>query len=261
MYDFMVRACVAGILVAVIAALVGVPLVLRKNSMLSDGLSHVGFGALAIAAVMGVAPLYVALPVVILVSFLILRLGKNSKISGDAATLVMSVSALSIGTFVVSMAGADVDIDEYLFGSIFSIGMTEMIIAVVMFLVTVVFYVVFYKKIFAVTFDEKFARAIGIKVDIFNVVFALLCSVVVVLGMKIMGALLISALVVFPTLTAKTIFKNFKGVVIFSAIIAVVNLVLGLVFSYLLAAPTGATIVIVNLFAYLIVWVLGKVYR
>lgn len=261
MTDFMARAVVAGIMLAVMAALVGIPLVLKKNSVLPDGLSHVGFGVFAIAAVMGFAPLYIALPVVILVSFLILRLGKNTKINGDAAIAVMSVSALAIGTFVVSLTGADVDIDHFLFGSILSVGMSDVVFAVVAFVITVLFYVIFYNKIFATIFDEKFARAIGVKVGIFNMAFAVLCSVVVVLGMRMMGALLISALIVFPTLTSKQIFKNFKGVVIFSAIISAVCLVLGIIFSYLLAAPTGATIVLVNLFVYLVVWVLGKVYR
>ena len=261
MSDFMVRAVITGIMVAVMAALVGVPLVLRKNSMLPDGLSHVGFGVFAVAVVMGLSPLYVALPVVILVSFLILRLGKNSGINGDAAIAMMSASALAIGTFVVSLVGADVDIDHYLFGSILSVGVSDMVMAIVAALITIVFYVIFYNKIFAITFDEKFARAIGIKVDVFNMIFALLSSVVVVLGMRVMGALLISALVVFPTLTARVIFRNFKGVGVFSAVITTVCLVLGVMFSYLLAAPTSATIVIVNLFVYLVVLLFGKVFK
>ena len=261
MSDFMLRAVITGIMVAVMAALVGVPIVLKKNSMLPDGLSHVGFGVFAIAAVMGLLPLYVALPVVILVSFLILRLGKSSKINGDAAIAVMSVSSLAIGTFVVSLAGTDVDIDHFLFGSILSVGVGDMVMAAVTFVITLAFYAIFYNKIFATVFDEKFAKAVGIKVDIFNMVFAVLCSVVVVLGMRVMGALLISALIVFPTLISRVIFKNFKGVVIFSAVISAICLALGVLFSYLLAAPTGATIVIVELVTYLVTLMFGKIFR
>ena len=246
-YSFMIRALIAGVLISLSVALVGTPLVLRKNSMLGDGLSHVAFGAFALASVLGLTPLPVAIPIVILVSFLILRLDDNSRIHGDSAIALMSASALAIGTFIVSLAGTNVDINSYLFGSILSINDSEMQLAGIMVLLIIGIYVAFHNKIFAITFDEKFARAIGINVKLYNALFAILCSIVIVLGMRLMGALLISSILVFPTLSAETLFKKFKSVVIASVVFAVINFVIGLIISYLLSTPTGATIVIVNL--------------
>ena len=246
-YSFMVRALIAGVLISLSAALVGVPLVLRKNSMLGDGLSHVAFSAFAIASVLGLLPLPFAIPVVILVSFFILRLNQNSKIHGDSAIALMSASALAIGTFAVSLAGTNVDINNYLFGSILSIGETEVIFSAVLIAVVVVMYLFLHNKIFAITFDEKFAKSIGVKTEVYNILFAVLCSVVVVLGMRLMGALLISSLIVFPVLSAQTLYKSFNKVVVSAAVLSVLSFVVGLILSYLLATPTGATIVIVNL--------------
>ena len=259
MDEFLVKALVVGVMVAMMAAIVGVPMVLRKNAMLSDGLSHVGFGAFMIAIALGFAPLYVALPLVILVSFLILRLNKNDNVTGDAAIAMMSVSALAIGMLIASATGMEVDVDHVLFGDeMLMVENAEIVLASVCFVLAAIFYVVFYNKIFAISFDEKFARAIGIKVDIYNAIFALICSVVVVLGMRVMGALLISALVVFPTLISKMIFKNFKGVVISSAIIAAVCLVVGVVISDIWNLPTGPTIVVSELVVYLAVKVFER---
>ncbi len=246
-YSFMVRALLVGVMISLSAALVGTPLVLKKNSMLGDGLSHVAFGAFALATVLGLAPTPVAVPIVIIASFLILKLDSDAKIRGDAAIAVLSVSALAIGIFVVSLAGTNVDINSYLFGSILSVGENEIWFSLILLVVTMVVYIVFYNKIFALTFDEKFARAIGINTKALNMVFAILCSVLVVLGMRLVGALLISSLIIFPTLSAQTIFKSFKKVTIAGAVIAIVAFVAGLVFSYLFSTPTGATVVIVDL--------------
>ena len=257
-YGFMVRALIAGILLSFSAALIGTPLVLRKKSMLGDGLSHVAFGAFALASALGFAPLWLAIPVVILASFLILRLGEKS---GDAAIAVMSASALAIGTFIVSLTGSNVDINSYLFGSILAIGESEIFLSLSLLLIVVTLYLIFHNKIFALTFDEKFAQAIGIRTKIYNTVFAILCSVVIVLGMRLVGALLISSLIIFPTLTAREIFPSFQKVTITGAIIAVVNFIIGLITSYLLQTPTGATVVIVNLFTLIIVKVLNRIIK
>ena len=260
-YDFMIRALSAGVLIALSAALVGVPLVLRRNSMLGDGLSHVGFGAFAIASVLGLAPLPVAIPVVIFTSLLVLRLGNSNKIHGDAAIALISASALAIGTFIVSLAGTNVDINNYLFGSILALGASEVWLAVILSLIVIALYVVFHNKIFAITFDEKFARAIGIKTHVYNILFAILCSIVVVLGMRLMGALLISSLIIFPTLSAETVYKNFRNVVIASAVLSVIAFIVGLTISYLLATPTGATIVIINLVILVSLKILNKIVK
>lgn len=246
-YTFMIRALIAGIFISISAALVGVPIVLRKNSMLGDGLSHVGFAAFALASVLDFAPLPIALPIVIFASFFILRLGENSKIHGDSAVALISASALAIGTMVVSLAGVNVDINSYLFGSILSIGEGEVILSVVLSIIIISLYIFLKNKIFAITFDEKFAKAIGINTKLYNILLAILCSVVIVLGMRLMGALLISSLIIFPTIISGHIFKNFKAVIISSVIIAILTFLVGLIISYLLATPTGATIVIVNL--------------
>ena len=189
-YSFMVRAFIVGILISLCAALIGISLVLRRNSMIGDGLSHVGFGAFAIATILGFAPLEFAIPVVIIVSFLILKLNDNSKTHGDAAIALMSASSLAIGTFAISIVkGVNTDINNYLFGSILSINEKDVIISVILSVLVILLYVIAYNKIFAITFDERFAKSIGIKTNLYNMIFASLCSVTVVLGMRLMGSL------------------------------------------------------------------------
>lgn len=252
-YAFMTRAFIVGILISLCASLIGVSLVLRRNSMIGDGLSHVGFGAFALATILGFAPLEFAIPIVIIVSFFILKLNDSSKIHGDSAIALISASSLAIGTFAISVTkGVNTDINNYLFGSILSINETDIIVSVVLSILVVLLYVVSYNKIFAITFDEKFAKSIGINTNLYNMIFASLCSIVVVLGMRLMGSLLISSLIIFPTLSSMQIFKNFKSVVISSVFISIISFGVGLIVSYNYATPTGATIVIVNLIVFII---------
>lgn len=251
-YSFMIKAFIVGLLISLCASLIGVSLVLRKNSMIGDGLSHVGFGAFAIASIIGIAPLEFAIPIVIIVSFLILRLNDNSKIHGDSLIALISASSLAIGTFVISISGVNTDINNYLFGSILSINEKDVIVSIVLSIIVVLLYLFSYNKIFAITFDEKFAKSIRINTNFYNIIFASLCSIVVVLGMRLMGSLLISSLIIFPTLSSMQIFKKFKSVVISSVIISTISFIIGLIVSYLNATPTGATIVIVNLIIFII---------
>ena len=251
-YSFMVRAFIVGILISLCASLIGVSLVLRKNSMIGDGLSHIGFGAFAIAAVLGLAPLEVALPIVIISSFFILKINENSKIHGDSLIAIMSSSALAIGTFIVSLSGTNTDINNYLFGSILSINDMDVILCIILSLIVVILYTFSYNKIFAITFDERFSKSIGINTNFYNIIFACLCSITVVLGMRLMGSLLISSLIIFPTLSSMQIFKKFKSVVISSIILSIISFTIGIIISYLNATPTGATIVLVNLIVFLI---------
>ena len=253
MSEVLFNALVSGVLISLAAALIGTPLVLKRSSFLGDGLSHVAFGAFAIASALGFAPTAVTLFVVILASFLILRLGKSSKIHGDSAIALFMVGSLAIGTFVNAMVGAEADVDEYLFGDIMAISSVEMWAALGLILAVVTVYILCHNKIFAVTFDEKFARAIGINTGLYNAIFAVLSSVLIVLGMKLLGALLISGLIIIPTLIAQTIFKNFKSVTVTSAIISVIDFLMGLFVSQILTAPVGATVVIVNLIVLIIV--------
>lgn len=223
-YSFMVKALIAGILISICSALIGVSLVLKRNSMIGDGLSHVGFGAFAIATVLNLTPLYFALPIVILSSFFILRLSSNSKTHGDSAIAILSSSSLAIGTCAISITkGVNTDINNYLFGSILSIDNSDLILCFVLSFFVIVLYLFCHNQIFALTFDETFAKSIGLNTKAYNLIFACLCSVVVVLGMRLMGSLLISSLIVFPTVSAMEISKNFKRVILFSIIISVIN--------------------------------------
>ena len=250
-YHFMVRAVVVGVLVSLCAALLGVSLVLKRYSMIGDGLSHVGFGALAIAAAVNVAPLYLAVPIVIAAAFLLLRINQNSKIKGDAAIALISSSALAIGVVTVSLTtGMNTDVSNYMFGSILSLSHADAVLSIVLSAVVLLMFVLLYPRIFAVTFDETFARATGTKAQLINSVIAVLTAVTVVIGMRMMGALLISSLIIFPALTAMRICRSFKGVVICSAVVSVVCFVIGMAASYAFELPSGAAIVIVNIIAF-----------
>ena len=249
-YPFMVRALCMGVLVALCAALLGVTLVLKRYSMIGDGLSHVGFGALAIATAMNAAPLAVAIPVVIAAAFLLLRLSENSKIKGDAAIALISTGALAVGVMVVSMTtGMNTDVYNYLFGSILSMSEGDVVLTGVVSAVILTLFVVFYNRIFAVTFDETFARATGLNAELYNMVIAVLTALIIVVGMRMMGSLLISSLVVFPAVTSMRTCITFM---ICSAIVSTLCLVAGIVISYLYAAPTGASIVLCNIAAFIV---------
>ena len=252
-YDFIVNSFLVGILISICSSLIGITLVLKRNSMIGDGLSHVGFGAFAVATVLNFTPLSFALPIVALTSFLILKLNENSKIHGDSAIALISSSSLAVGTFIISITkGVNTDINNYLFGSIISIDNNDLIISALLFIIVIIVYIFSYHKIFAITFDEKFSKSIGINTRIYNIMFSILCSVIVVIGMRIMGSLLISSLIIFPTLISMQIFKKFKTVVLTSTIISVIAFTLGLIASYIFEAPTGATIVIVNLLIFIL---------
>lgn len=252
-YQFMVKALVVGVVLAVTAGLIGVSLVLRRKAMIGDGLSHVGFGAFAIATVIGVMPLQMALPIVILAAILILQVNQKSKVDADALIAMLSAGALAVGTLVISVVnGVNTDINNYLFGSILALDDFDVVAGVIFSLVVILFFIVKYHEIFAMTFDENFAKSIGLKTEQLNTIFAILCAVVVVLGMRLVGALLISSLIIFPTVTAMQVVKSFKAVVFTSVLVSVFCMVMGIIFSYFVATPTGATIVIFNVMAFLI---------
>ncbi len=251
-YNFIIRAFIVGVLVSLCAALLGVTLVLKRYSMIGDGLSHVGFGALAVAASLNLAPLEIAVPVIIIAAFLLLRLSENSKINGDAAIAIISSTALAIGVVCVSISGVNTDLNSYLFGSILATTTTDAIICVIFAVVVIATFIVFYNKIFAVTFDETFSRATGLRTGIYNSVIALLTAITIVIGMRIMGTLLISALIIFPALSSMRICKKFKSVIICSGVLSVCCFFVGMCASYSLDTPTGASVVIVNAIVFVI---------
>ncbi|MBP3441967.1 MAG: metal ABC transporter permease [Clostridia bacterium] len=261
-YSFMLRAIIVGVLVALCSALLGVTLVLKRYSMIGDGLSHVGFGALCVALAMNIAPLAVSVPVVVIAAFLLLQISENSKIKGDAAIALISSTALAVGVIVTSMTtGINSDVNGYMFGSILAMSDADVVVSLILSVAVLVLYVVFYNKIFAVTFDESFARATGTKTKMYNTLVSLLTAITIVIGMRIMGAMLISSLVIFPALTSMRVCRSFKKVVITSAIVSVLCFFTGLFLSFAYSMPAGASVVAVNAVVFLIFSAVGIIKR
>lgn len=261
-YPFMVRALFGGMLVSLCASLLGVSLVLKRYSMIGDGLSHVSFGALSIALAMGWSPLKVSIPVVVLAAFFLLRITENSRIKSDAAIAMISASSLAIGIIVTSLTtGMTTDVSSYMFGSILAMTKEDVMLSAVLCIIVLGLFVLCYNQVFAVTFDENFAKATGVNVSAYNMLISILTAVTIVLGMRMMGAMLISSLVIFPCLTSMRVFKSFTSVVVSSGILSLVCFLLGMMASYQFSMPAGASVVVVNLIAFGLfsMWqVLGK---
>lgn len=257
-YTFLVRAVMVGLLVSLCAALLGVSLVLKRYSMIGDGLSHVGFGSLALATAINAAPLAVSIPIVVLAAFLLLRLSENSKIKSDAAIGIISTGTLALGVMIISVTtGMNTDVCNYLFGSILAMNKNDVYLSIALSVAVLILFVFFYNKIFAITFDETFVKATGTKAGIYNMLIAFLTAITIVLGMRMMGAMLISSLIIFPALTSMRICKKFKTVTICSAVVSVICFFIGVVISYLYAVPTGASVVIINILAFVSFWIIG----
>lgn len=251
-WPFMQRALIAGVLVSLCCALLGVSLVLKRYSMIGDGLSHVSFGALAIAVALGFTPLYFSIPVVILSAFFLLRMAGRPRWNNDAAIAVMSASALAIGILVISLTtGMTTDVDNYMFGSVLAMTKSDVVLSVLLSIAVLALFVLFYHKLFAVTFDESFSRATGLNVERYNSLLAILTALTIVLGMRMMGAMLISSLVIFPALTAMRLFRSFRGVVICAGVSSAACFCVGLTASFLLSTPVGASVVVTDLTVFL----------
>lgn len=259
--DFALRALVAGLLLSVCTALLGVCLVPKRYAMIGDGLSHVGFGALAVASALGAAPLAVALPVVIIASFILLKLKENGKIKGDSAIAMLSAGALAVGVMIVSLTGSNTDLNGYMFGSILSVTKSDFIASVILFPIIIVVFILFYAQIFSFSYDERFARASGMNTGFYNALMSVLVAVTVVMGMRLMGTLLISALVIFPAISAMRIFKSFFACVMASSVISVISFLSGMFLSFAFSAPIGASIVLCNVFSFLICSVVRLILR
>lgn len=258
-YPFLARAIVSGVLIALVSSLLGVSLVLKRYAMIGDGLSHVSFGAIALAMALGLAPLTVAIPLVLVASFLLLRLSDKSSLRGDAALAMISSSALAIGVIAVSWGrGMSTDVYNYMFGSILATSPEEVKLIAILSAIVIVLYVFFYQRLFAITFDEDFARASGLPVSFYNMLLAALTSVTIVLGMRIMGALLISSLIIFPALSAMRVFKSFKAVTLAALVISVVAFLTGFLLSYVYSMPSGASIVVVNLGIFIVMSIVRR---
>jgi zinc transport system permease protein len=254
-FTFLVRAFIVGALVSICAALLGVSLVLKRYSMIGSGLSNVGFGSLALATALHAAPLSVAIPVVLAAAFLLLRLSENSKIKGDAAVALISTGSLAVGVIIISRStGMNTDVCNYLFGSILAMNKVDVYLSVALSIVVIALFILFYNKLFAITFDETFAKASGIRTGLYNMLIAFLTALTIVLGMRIMGAMLISSLIIFPALSSMRLFKHFRSVTICSALISILCFFFGVLISYLYATPTGASVVLVNIIVFVLFW-------
>ena len=257
-YTFMQNALLVGIPVALCAALLGVLLVLRRYSMIGDGLSHVGFGALSVGYAVCGAPMAVAVPVVIAAAFLLLGLSESKRIKGDSAIAVLSSSALAVGVVANSLSGGSAsDLSGYLFGSILALDTSDVILSVVLSAVVILLFALFKNRIFAVTFDSPFAGSTGVHVRLYNLLLSLLIAITVVVGMRIVGTMLISSLIIFPALAAMQLAESFRGVLVLSAIFSVASLIAGLLCS--LTLPAGAMIVLCNLAVLLVCTAIGRI--
>ena len=265
-YPFVRYALIVGVLIALCSSLLGVTLVLKRFSFIGDGLSHVAFGAMAIAAVVGLTnEMPLVLVITIVSAVLLLRTGQNAKIKGDAAVAMISVGALAIGYLLMNLfsksSNLSGDVCSTLFGStsILTLTKTEVWICAVLSVLVVAVFLFFYNKIFSVTFDESFARATGTKAGLYNLLIAVVVAVIIVLAMNLVGSLLISALVIFPALSAMRVFKNFKAVTICSAVFSVSCALLGILISILAGTPVGSTIVAVDIAGFFMFFVIGSV--
>ncbi len=265
-FPFVRYALIVGTLVALCSSLLGVTLVLKRYSFIGDGLSHVAFGAMAVAAVLNLQDhnTLVVMPITIISAIILLKSGQNSKIKGDAAIAMLSVSALAIGYMLMNVfsksANVSGDVCSTLFGStsILTLTFKDVVVCVVLSIIVLVAFVLMYNRIFAITFDEDFATATGIRTKLCNMILAIMIAVVIVLGMNLVGSLLISALIIFPALSAMRVCNTYRGVIIVSAIISVVCALIGMVMTILFSTPVGATIVVVDLVFFCIFVIIGK---
>lgn len=265
-YPFVRYAFIVGILIALCSSLLGVTLVLKRFSFIGDGLSHVAFGAMAISAILNFSnDMLFVLPATVFCAILLLRTGQNTKIKGDAAIAMISVGALAIGYLLMNIfsTGPNLsgDVCSTLFGSasILTLTMNEVRLCAILSILVVLFFILFYNKIFAVTFDESFAKATGARADLYNLLIAVIIAVIIVLAMNLVGSLLISALVIFPALSAMRIFRSFLSVTVCSAFLSVLCALAGILISIAAGTPVGSTIVAADIGAFGIACIIGKV--
>lgn len=267
-YPFVQYALIVGVLIALCSSLFGVTLVLKRFSFIGDGLSHIAFGAIAIASVLKINnDIIFVMPITIITAILLLKTGQNTKIKGDALIAMLSVGSLAVGYLLLNLfsgsSNLSGDVCVTLFGStsILTLTKNEVTLSVIISVVVVILFCLYYNKIFAVTFDESFAKASGIKADRYNLLIAVITAIIIVLAMNLVGSLLISALVIFPALSSMRLIQNFKGVVILSSIMSVLCAIFGLLTSILFSTPVGSTIVAANILVFLISYIIGKLLR
>jgi zinc transport system permease protein len=267
-YEFVWFALIVGVLVSLCSALFGVVLVLKRFSFIGDGLSHVAFGALAIATVMDITDnMLIVLPVTVVCAILLLGMGRNAKVKGDAAIAMLSAGSLAVGYLIMSLfsnsGNVAGDVCSTLFGSfaIITLSRAEVIACVVMSAIVIALFVVLYNRIFSVTFDESFASASGVRASLYNLLIAVITAVIIVLAMNLVGSLLISALVIFPALSAMRVARTFKSVIVTAAIISTLCAVVGILVAILASTPVGPTVVAVDILAFAVCYIVGKLVK
>jgi ABC-type Mn2+/Zn2+ transport system permease subunit len=258
-YAFLQRALVVGILVVISLAILGVNLVLKKYSNIGDGLAHVSFGAIAFALALGFSPLQFSIPVVIIAAFILLLLGDSAKIKGDAAIAMMASVSIAIGIIAISLSGGvNISIDSYMFGSILAIGKSDYSLSIVILSTVIVIYLFFYNKFFAITFDEDFAQATGVNVKLLKALLSVLTALAIVVGIRMIGTILISSLIIFPASTAMLLSDDYKRVMFFSIVLSVASFLIGLFSSFYLNIPVGASIVVANFVLFVLAYLYKK---
>lgn len=267
-YPFVRYALIVGVLISLCSSLLGVTLVLKRFSFIGDGLSHVAFGALAIATVLKIANVNIfIMPVTIVCAILLLRTGTNTKLKGDAAIAMLSVGSMAVGYLILNVfsvsSNVSGDVCSTLFGStsILTLTGSEVIMCVIASLVVVAFFIIFYNRIFSVTFDENFTRSMGKNTNVYNLMIAVITAVIIVLAMNLVGSLLITALLVFPALSAMRVMTSFKSVIIYSAILSVFGAVFGIIISIFTSTPVGSTIVTIYILIFIINCIIGRILR
>ncbi len=252
-YSFVTDAILVGTLVSLCAALLGVILVLKQYSLIGHGLGDVGFASLSLSLALGLPPLFVSMPIIIAASFIIMSISQKNNINGDVAVGVTATASLAIGIIITSISkGFNIDVSGYMFGSILAMDKIDVYLSIVLAIIVIGMYILFYNRLFLITCDEEFAKASGINVTIYQFLISFLTAITVAIGMRIMGTLLISSLIIFPAITARKLVKSFKFMVILSAIISIICFFLGMLASFVLDLPTGACIVIVNIIVIII---------
>ncbi len=259
-YSFMTKALIVGLLVSICSALLGVTLVLKRYALIGDGLSNVGFGSLTVAVALGITPLYVSIPLSILSAVILMRIGSNSKINSDSAIAMIGSGAVAVGVAITSMTtGMNTDVCNMMFGSLVTLTTEDLILSIVTSSVVIFMFIALYDKIFMVTFDEKFAIASGINVNRYNTIIAIMTGVTIVVGMRMMGTILISSILIFPAISSMRLFKTFKHVVISSGIVSVISFLIGIYVAYVYGVSTGASIVLANIALLMIFSISGLV--
>ena len=266
-YPFIQYALIVGVLIALSSSLLGVILVLKRFSFIGDGLSHVAFGAMAVASVAGLTNnMLIVLPVTVISAVILLKSGENRRIKGDAAVAMISVGALAVGYLIMNMFSASSnvagDVCSTLFGSVAILTLTrlDVFVCIAMSGIVILFFLLFKNRLFAVSFDENFARTTGMRVELFNLAVAVLTAVIIVLAMKLVGSLLVSALIIFPALSSMRLFKNFKSVLISSAVISLICAVFGILAAVILSTPVGSTVVVANIAVFLISSAMAEIF-